>query len=72
MLEDIFDTFKEVTLEELLNLENCSWVGDGEDNIWQLYFVQTGKTMNDGYFVKIKYEVVKKYLDEKDKQKSKE
>lgn len=66
------DTFKEVTLEELLNLENCSWVSDSEDGVWQYYFVTTNYTPHDGFIVKIKHEVVKRYLNEKDKQKSKE
>lgn len=66
MLED---TFKEVTLEELLNLEDCSLVSNSEDGVWQYYFVKTNDIPYDGYIVKIKYEVVKRYLNEKDKQK---
>ena len=63
-----WDTIREVTLEELLNLEHCSWTCDSMDDVWQLYFVRTSETMFDGYFVKIKHDIVKHYLDEKDNQ----
>ena len=66
-LADDPETFREVTLEELLSFGDCSLTCNSEDNVWQYYFVKTGTTMDDGFFVKIKHDVVIHYLDEKDK-----
>ena len=66
-LADDPETFREVALEELLSFEDCSLTCNSEDNVWQYYYVKTGKTMDDGLFVKIKYDVVVHSLDEKDR-----
>lgn len=59
------NTFREVTIEELISLKECYYVSNSEDNVWQYYFVRTGRTMNDGYFVKIREEVVAEYTTQR-------
>lgn len=55
------NTFREVTIEELISLKECYYVSNSEDNVWQYYFVRTG----DGYFVKIREEVVAEYTTQR-------
>lgn len=62
-LEDDPKTFKEVSLEELLSLEDTSLTCDSEDGIWQYYMVG----IKDPYFVKIKKDIVINYLISKDR-----
>ena len=57
-LADDPETYREVSLEELLGFDDCSLTCESGD--WQFYFVQTGETTNDGYFVKIKKSAVLK------------
>ena len=61
------ETFREVTLEELLSFKDCTLACNSEDNVWQYYFVKTGETANDGFFIKILYNVVMRYLNENEK-----
>ena len=63
------DSYQEVSLEVLLCLEDCGLVCDSNDGIWQYYFVKTGRTWDEGYFVKIKRDIVLSHLEKQDEMK---
>lgn len=57
-------TFPEVTLDQLLDFKDASLTCDSEDDVWQYYFVK-----DKDAFVKIKKDIVVRYLDKKDAEK---
>ncbi len=60
-LQEDPNTFPEVTLDQLLQFKDVSLTCDSEDDVWQYYFVK-----DKDAFVKIKKDIVVRYLDKKD------
>lgn len=70
--EDNPDTFPEISLELLLKVKDkTSLTCESEDGLYQIYYIADNPGQkkkhdpneNDGYFVKVKKEEVKKYLE---------
>ncbi len=62
-------TFKKVSMQELLELDKqyeVSLTCDSKNGVWQYYFVCTGVTYDEGYFIRIKRDDIVKYLNRRE------